>query len=105
MNSQPFSFSSNCYLQTLSVWKSKKFVIWERVNYIILSTNDPGMSLRLMKKMLKRNNMLVARLSPFPTKVSDLSETNQIISATFDLLTATAVHMEKFNSFPHNPDF
>ena len=33
-NFQPFSTNSklNCHPQTLSVWKSLKFVVWERVN-------------------------------------------------------------------------
>ena len=25
--------NQNCHLQTLSVWKSLKFVVWERVNF------------------------------------------------------------------------
>ena len=29
---------SNCHLQTLSVWKSLKFVVWERVNEASFST-------------------------------------------------------------------
>ena len=28
----PFTAEGNCRLQTLSVWKGLKFVVWERVN-------------------------------------------------------------------------
>ena len=31
-----FYMSVNCRLQTLSVWTSLKFVIWERVNVIVV---------------------------------------------------------------------
>ena len=31
-NFLPFSSNLNCRLQTLSVWKSLKFVVWEKVN-------------------------------------------------------------------------
>ena len=35
----PFLLIPNCHLQTLSVWKSLKFVVWERVK--IPSLNYP----------------------------------------------------------------
>ena len=30
-----FHQTENCRLQTLSIWKGLKFVVWERVNYFI----------------------------------------------------------------------
>ena len=35
----PFHQTKNCRLQTLSVWKSPNFVVWERVKSRILSKN------------------------------------------------------------------
>ena len=41
-NFLPFYQIWNCLLQTLSVWKSPKFVVWERINltYIIVLLQD-----------------------------------------------------------------
>ena len=47
-NLLPFSPILNCRLQTLPIWKSKKFVFWERVNNL---GKDPLKTLWKKKKM------------------------------------------------------
>ena len=56
-----FSIISKCRLQTLSVWKSLKFVIWERVDLIqLLSTITFNLDLgRFVKYELKKDTTSV----------------------------------------------
>ena len=73
----------NCYLQTLLVWKSLKFVIWQRV--------DSGRKLRhIHSKVFGDDRLHVAQMlpafSPFPTMFSKATSFIKYISLTVDLI-------------------
>ena len=54
-NSLPFSANLDCGQQTLSVWKSLKFVVWERVNHLpdmpILCSSNSKVNKDIMSKI------------------------------------------------------
>ena len=45
----PFHQIQKCCLQTLSVWKSLKFVVWERVKTALISTALSSVSCLLFR--------------------------------------------------------
>ena len=90
----------NCCLQTLSVWESPKFVVWERVN----KWNNSW-------KHLEKEEMLGTRIFSFPHHAFCSFHTKWVI---FDVLSATArligtslpfcclSNSNSVNSFPNN---
>ena len=75
-NFLPFSLICNCRLQTLSVWKRLKFVIWERTkltlkDYSFIKINNTGINLPLVKIILCSSN--------FNTIIIILSDLNWLL--------------------------
>ena len=86
-----FHKTQNCRLQTLSVWKSLKFVVRKRVKHVGTHSNDscnhfeltlysidthfdPSTTESFLKHCGKRRNCSLRAISPFPTVLSkDLS--------------------------------
>ena len=58
----------NCRMQSLSVWKSLKFVVW---------VNDP--EVEALSKHFEEKKIMLVTFSPFPTMFSILSEPESIM--------------------------
>ena len=85
----------NRRLQTLSICKSLKFVVWERINPF--RHNDTFWRLwerSLLKTLWEKEKLLLEAISPFPTMFSTLSKTEIINFLTFNLSSANAFNLD-----------
>ena len=89
----------NCRLQTLSIWKSLKFLIWERVKAIYQmaqSFDDHKEEERsLLKTFWEKEKLLITSISPFTTMVSSFTEIEIIIFTTICLFSVNAFSLDK----------
>ena len=114
-----FHEARNCRLQTLSVWKSQNFVVWERVNSFDQTPDFRLVQIRSFnfaddrnsgsiivihfgkrrKHCGKRRKCWLPAFSPCPTMFSTLSWTSIVILITFILLSSFNLDQAKILLF------